>query len=511
MANTINIPKTHIIMGLSLPLAILIGYFLAEPMELGSIAVVVMVFAVLCIPLMMRWYYPMLVFCWNAAITPAFLPGRPALWAVLAFGGLLLCVLNRSVNAKARFLNVPSITKPMLFMTAVVLGTAMLTGGIGVQALGSATYGGKKYFYMFAGVAGYFVLTSRWIPPERAGLYVALFFLSGMTDAIADLAYAFGPQFRCVTAIVSPDYASEQIGVNEAMSIRAPTMVRMGGLGWLGTAAYTYLLARYGIRGLFEKPWRLLLLMLVLCAGLAGGFRSFVAMFGLTFGALFFLDRLHRTRYLPMLAGIALLGGAILLPQANKLPLVAQRSLSFLPGKFDFVALESAKDSTDWRVQMWKQVLPEIPRYLLRGKGYSMDASDFYMTLDNSARFSGDSLTGTIAAGDYHSGPLSIIIPFGIWGVIGFFWFLWAALRLLHRTYKRSNPALIHYNALFLALFAARTFFFFFGFGSFHSDIAFFAGIVGMSIALNGTEESEAEEAERLVAGAELKTEYIKA
>ena len=332
-----------------------------------------------------------------------------------------------------------------------------------------------------------------------------------MTDAVADLVYAFGPQFRFVTAIVSPDYASELIGVDQAMSVRAPAMVRMGGLGWLGTAAYTYLLARYGIRGLFDRPWRLLLLGLVLAAGLAGGFRSFMVMFMLTFATLFYLEGLHRTRYLPLLAGIALLGGAIVLPQANKLPLVAQRALSFLPGKFDFLAVESAKVSTEWRLEMWKQVLPDIPRYLLRGKGYSMDASDFYMTLDNSARFSGDSLSGTIAAGDYHSGALSIIIPFGIWGMIGFLWFLWASLRLLHRTYKRSNPALVHFNALFLALFAARSFFFFFGFGSFHSDIAFFAGILGMSVALNGTEESEIEEAERLIAGTELKTEYIKA
>src|SRR5690242_17945953 len=103
MANTINIPKTHVIMGLSLPLAILIGYFLAEPMELGSVAVVVVVLSVLCVPLMLRWYYPMLVFCWNAALCPVFLPGHPPLWTLLAFGGLLIAVLSRAVNANAKF------------------------------------------------------------------------------------------------------------------------------------------------------------------------------------------------------------------------------------------------------------------------------------------------------------------------------------------------------------------------------------------------------------------------
>src|ERR1017187_3680589 len=96
MANAINIPKTHLIMGLSLPLAVLVGYFVAEPMELGSMAVVVFVLVVLSIPLMMKWYYPFLVLAWNAAIYPAFLPGRPALWAMLAFIGLLFAVLSRS-------------------------------------------------------------------------------------------------------------------------------------------------------------------------------------------------------------------------------------------------------------------------------------------------------------------------------------------------------------------------------------------------------------------------------
>ena len=53
MANAINIPKSHLILGLSLPLAVLLGYFVAEPMELGSLAVVVLVLVVLAIPLLL--------------------------------------------------------------------------------------------------------------------------------------------------------------------------------------------------------------------------------------------------------------------------------------------------------------------------------------------------------------------------------------------------------------------------------------------------------------------------
>src|SRR5882762_8457848 len=99
MANTtINIPRAHLIMALCLPLAVLIGYFLAEPMESGSLAVVVFVMFVLAVPLLMKWHHPMLVLGWNTTMAFAFMPGQPYAWMLLAGTGLLFAVLNRSVN-----------------------------------------------------------------------------------------------------------------------------------------------------------------------------------------------------------------------------------------------------------------------------------------------------------------------------------------------------------------------------------------------------------------------------
>src|SRR5438034_1347895 len=133
MANTtINIPRPHLIMGLCLPLAVLIGYFLAEPMESGSIAVIILVMAVLSVPLLMKWYHPLLLLTWNAVITPFFIPGRPVLWMIMGLIGLFFAVLNRAVSANRPFVNIPSITKSLLFLAAVVAGTAFLTGGMGL-------------------------------------------------------------------------------------------------------------------------------------------------------------------------------------------------------------------------------------------------------------------------------------------------------------------------------------------------------------------------------------------
>ncbi len=507
MANAINIPKSHLIMGLTLPLAVLLGYFVAEPMDLGSLAVVVFVLVLLAIPLLMKWYYPLLVLSWNAAFWLAFLPGRPHLWVVMAYVGLLFAVINRAVSADAQFVNEPSITRPLLVLTGVVVATALMNGGFGIKALGSSQYGGRRYIYFLAAVAGYFLFTSRRIPPHRAGLYVALFFLSALTYGLSDLAVPTGSAVKFLWLFVVPGGGLEAGSPAAPGAFFAP-LHRLADLSFLGAGLYSYLLVRFGVRGLLDwaRPWRLLLLFAAVGAGLASGFRSFLLQVVITSAFVFCLEGLHRTRYLPALLGVFLLGSAVVLPQADKLPLVAQRALSFLPGRFDFAAKLDADSSTEWRVVMWKQLLPEVPRYLLRGKGWGIDAREFTETLN--VRNNSEPLAGVIMAGDFHNGPLSLLIQLGIYGAVAFIWFLVAGLRVLHRNWKFGSPALRSVNALLLAAFATRTVFFFFFFGSLHSDMMIFTGWLGLSVALNGAEASP--QAEPAVAGVEFSTEYIK-
>jgi hypothetical protein len=507
MANAINIPKTHLIMGLSLPLAVLLGYFVAEPLELGSMAVVVFVLVVLSIPLLMKWYYPLLVFSWNAAICLAFLPGQLALWTIMAFVGLLLAVLSRAVSPNVRFVIEPSVTKSLLALAGVVVATGLLTGGFGVQSLGSGRYGGKNYLWFLAAIAGYFVFTSRRIPPQRAGFYVALFFLSGLTFGVSDLASIGGSKFEFLALFFPSGNSVREVALEDPLRAAGPR--RIGEFAYIAPALFSYLLARFGVRGLLDltRPWRLLLLALAFGLGLLSGFRSFVLLSGLTFAVVFYLEGLHRTRYVPALLAVVLLGGVLVLPQAEKLPLAVQRSLSFLPGKFNWVARDSASTTVDWRVQMWQKVWPEVPKTLFRGKGWGIDARDFYSTVELGEGI--DAQAGTILVGNYHNGPLSILIPFGLYGAIAFIWFLVAGLRVLHRNWKFGDPALRTVNALLLAAFAVRAVWFWVCFGGFSADMAYFAGLLGLGVALNGAGAAAAQ-AEQPAAGAELNTEYIK-
>lgn len=88
--------------------------------------------------------------------------------------------------------------------------------------------------------------------------------------------------------------------------------------------------------------------------------------------------------------------------------------------------------------------------------------------------------------GDYHSGPLSVILPFGIFGSIAFVWLLLAAGRVIYQNYKFGDPAFHNINIFLFAYFVVKAIFFFIIFGSLHSDLPLFLGLLGLSISLNG-------------------------
>src|SRR5262245_42010907 len=205
MANTINIPKSHLIMGLCLPLAVMLGYLLAEPLDSATLGVVIFVLVILSVPIMMKWHHPLLILSWNAWVNPFFLPGNPSLWMITSFCSLLFGLLNRSVNSDHKFIFIPSLVKPLIFLLMVVLATAFMTGGLGFRSMGAARYGGRAYFYIIAAVMGFFAFTSARIPAKRVNFYVAMFFLTSFTPIIGMLSQTLGSKAAYVSALFAMD------------------------------------------------------------------------------------------------------------------------------------------------------------------------------------------------------------------------------------------------------------------------------------------------------------------
>jgi hypothetical protein len=477
--------RSLIIYSVCVPLALILGYLISTPYDFTSFTVVGLVLFLLLIPLLLRWHHVWLIATWNMSMVLFFLPGRPLVWLPLAWISLLISFVGYTLNRKHKFIVVPQLARPLIFFAIVTVVTAKFRGGFGLQAFGSDTFGGKRYLLLLTSIAGYFAITSHKIPPQRVPLYVGLYLLSAATIAIGELSVILGPTFYFLFLIFPIGSAGLQTLAGEPGGLRAGFGLRLSGLASAGSALYLLMLCRYGIQEVFtwRRLGRLCFFLFFLFVAMLGGFRSILILFLLTFTLLFYLEGLMRSSLMPIFLLLAILLGTAIVPIADRLPLSVQRSLSFLPLPIDPVVKAGAEASTEWRVQMWKHVLPEVPEYLLLGKGYSFSAKDLALV-----RIQGVGSTGTEGAelaGDYHNGPLSVLIPFGIPGTIALLWLLVAGGKVLRANYLYGDPAFHRINTFLLAYFLAKIIFFFGIFGSLYSDLPGFVGLLALSVSIN--------------------------
>lgn len=296
--------RSLILYGVCVLLSIIIGVLMTNPLTYAAFGFVGALSAILFLPILLKWHHPLMIFCWNTPITVFFLKGDPKLCLVMIAMSLAISVTERALSQQ-RFISVPQITWPLLSLIGVVFVTAKLTGGIGLKAFGSDVYGGKKYVFLIVAILGYFALTSRPIPLKRAKLYVGLYFLGGVLSFIGDF-WQVTPGFLKPIFWLIPPISFGVDGFELGST-------RLVGTSWGATALVSFLIAIYGLRGIFQigKLWRPLVFFgAILLIGF-GGFRSALLLTGAIILMQFFLEGLHRTKLLPVfvLIGLRLHGG----------------------------------------------------------------------------------------------------------------------------------------------------------------------------------------------------------
>jgi hypothetical protein len=119
------------------------------------------------------------------------------------------------------------------------------------------------------------------------------------------------------------------------------------------------------------------------------------------------------------------------------------------------------------------------------GKGYAISPEDFDAEMGAGAAVQSiDPAQQALAlSSDYHNGPLSVILPFGIWGAIAMVWFFAGGLWVMYRNYRFSPPELQTLNAFLFATYvwAAVNFY---G-SSLATGMNIFTGVLGLSVAIN--------------------------
>jgi len=475
--------RSLIIFGVCVLLAVWLGYLLANPLTYSSLGLYGFLAFILVFPVFLRWHFPLLLLCWNMAAVVFFLPGRPGVVLPMIMMSLGISILQRMISKEKQFLRVPQITLPLLCLLAVIVATAKMTG-MGIRSLGSEVYGGHKYAYLVVGILGYFALSAQRTPPERKNLYLGLYFLGGVSYIIGDLVPLLPHQLYFIFWVFPPN--------TNFFALQGPDAVatRLDGARTMSLLIFSFMLAWYGIRGMFlsRRPLRALVFVSFFTFGLLGGFRGYIVGCGLVFGLQFLLERLYRTKLMAILLSFGIVGALALIPLASHLPYTFQRAMSFLPYKVSARARLDAESTWAWRVQMWQALLPEIPQYLLIGKGYVISSVDYNFVMGPEA-----SIQNTFAqnqsmvlAEDFHSGPISVVIPFGIWGCITFVWFLGAGLWVVYHNYRYGDPALLTVNTFILASYVAEVIFFLFVFGDLAGDMMKFSGLLGLSVSFNG-------------------------
>jgi len=483
MSNRLSI-NTLVIFAAILPLAVLLGYMLAVPLDRVSLLVIGMVFALLAFPAVVKWHHAVLIGSVNATINAFFLPGSFSLWMAMAWVSLGVCVVNSAMGRGARLNPFTRAGWPLLVLAAVVLVTIRLTGGMGGQAAGGDRWGGKNYLAVLSAIAAFFAISSIRIPKQSAESFVSLHFLSGLSGIASNIIVALGPSFFFLFHFFSEDAG--------AAFENQSGMLRFVGLSFSAMSVIYYMLMRYGINGIFNlgRPWRLACFVGVFVLALLGGFRSNVIILLLLLVVQFLLEGLHRTRAVSIVvAGVALVG-SLLVGMADRLPLSVQRSLSFLPIRIDPAARRDAASTIEWRVEMWKVVIRDVPKYLLLGKGYVFSGRDLELTSMAVARGQYSAYEDTLVTGNYHHGILTLIIPFGIWGILAFIWFTVVGFLILYRNYRRGDPDLKNINIFLLNIYTVRMVFYWILYGQFQLDLIAFTSFVALSIAINGEPRS---------------------
>jgi len=484
--NNIAAIRTLIIYAVCIPLALILGYLITDPLDRTTDTIFGVVLLLLLVPLLFRWYHAWLLAVWNMAAVITFLPGLFPIWIPVGGLAFLIAMGHYALNRDRKFIQAGSVGSSLVFLSVVTLVTAKFRGGLGFHAFGDEAVGGKRYLWIWMAVIGYFALTSQAIPRQKRNFYAMLFLLGGMTSALSTIAdmsrgalgflYLFFPSASSqYSNVIGNPFAQE-------------SLERFGGFALAGGTLAYVLIARYGMEGILNvrKLWRPVLFFLALVSTLFGGYRSIIILTGLTIVMVFCFEGVWRTRLMPIIALGVILAGGLVVSFSNQLPLSCQRCLAFLPLKIDPVARLSAEGSSDWRLEMWRSLYPQIPQYLFLGKGLTFDANDMAMNMTLGNQVEGDVGGQAALAGDYHNGPLSLIIPFGIWGAIGFLWFLAASLKVLWANYKYGDPEVRTINVWVISYFVARTIFFFAVFGGFYSDLMIFTGLIGFSVSLNG-------------------------
>jgi len=369
--------------------------------------------------------------------------------------------------------------------------TVFFRNPVGINVLGGDRVGGRPYVDVVLGVFIYLILRKETISPKIARL-IPLVWLGGeIFNALGGLVGLYLPTLGSKIGMLYSGFLPE-FG-KEGMSVEVGE-TRLGSLQSFGTTMILFIVCSVNPTHLI-RPQNFLKLggyFLGLILIMLSGFRNaLMNVFLVTALGAVLRDKFMGVFKVIVIVFIVGLSGVLLSYSSINLPWTFQRTLSFLPGNWDPSAVAAAKDSSEWRYEMWRIALSS-DKYIhnkLLGDGFGVSRPDYERMMDamlGGVGFVGESVTQErfMVSGQFHSGPVSSI---RFVGYVGLVFFLVLLLILAKRAYQmivdsRGTP--YQFVTLFIGIpILIYPIFFLFVFGAYENDIIsilFYAGIVKM-------------------------------
>ncbi|HMP76422.1 MAG TPA: hypothetical protein PKE12_09015 [Kiritimatiellia bacterium] len=376
----------------------------------------------------------------------------------------------------------------LLLFLAVIFMTAYVRG-FGLRAMGGDTWGGMAYVKILV-TGGFLFLTRAMVLSERQ-FKKALFMMLGFATlpALAQIVflasggkiyhqYMFieayvGTLLVALDATLGGGPVRYHMLAGIANTVFMVGMILLAGRNFLSKAMIAFIiLVTFVLTGMsgFRGQILYLLFMLVMIGTMLGGRFNF--------------------RRLVAVGALALLALLPLYLISSSLPAAMQRAISWLPGidiRFDVRA--EAMISTMSRMRIWEMAWMEVPRYLWIGKGFAVNPGDL-MTM--AAR--SDWALNAFLSHNYHSGPLSLLLDTGVFGVLaGVLFMVFSTIEMIRRLPEvQDHPLLQRAFIFFLAqhIYAVISYYVIFG-DVRESFPAMFINLTIMHMLLNSARDSD--------------------
>ena len=305
---------------------------------------------------------------------------------------------------KNESLDVPE-GKPLKWLVFIIF-ILMVFRGSGLRMLGSSTWGGMAYIVLLIGIFFFFVVRNVTLSDKQLKTMIWGMGIAGLLGSLFD----------------RTGWIASTAGASENVTSR---------ISWLQPFVWG------AIPLVFASKWKFgfkIILWIALLALMAmTGFRSkLVGLISITIIYGFFSSRSKAKYVFSTLIIGAFLWGLIVVA-SPMLPRGIQRTVSFIPGiSIGYGAAKDAQGSIEWRLEIWRYCLDKCHDYLLIGRGSAFEVMETAagLGINDIQTYSPFFAFETRS---YHSGPLALLIDYGIPGLVIASWFMILLLRRFWR------------------------------------------------------------------------------